>query len=127
MPQLKAKATISTGDTSEGVPGPLQLQLDEGVRAMTKHNHDLGNLVLSAGGDSGQVEQVLEEQVAGELPTQKDLIEFGAEDNTINVGFRTFYRRTKSGATKVFTASANIPGSGSSLTTGSAAVSPSLS
>ena len=48
--------------------------------------------------------------MAVEPPSQKDLIELGADDNTTNVRFRTFYRRAKSGGIRVPTTFADILG-----------------
>ena len=52
---------------------------------MSRHIHDLCSFDLNPGGAGGQVEQVLEDQVAVETPPQKDLIELGAEDNATAV------------------------------------------
>ena len=90
MSQSKAKATIPTGDTSEAVLGPILFELNEGERAMTKHNHDLGNFYINSGGAGGQVEQVLEDQVAVETPPKEDPIELGAEDNSTTVRTHAF-------------------------------------
>ena len=62
-----------------------------------------------------------EDQAQVEAALLKDLIDLGAEDNATAAGTHKAYRRTTSGAIKVSTSSANIPGLSSTncLATGS--------
>ena len=68
------------GLQEQAIPGPIQLEFDKGKRAMTRHNHDLGNFDLNPGGADGQGDQVLEDQGVVETLPQKDLIELGVQD-----------------------------------------------